>query len=372
MTEKKVDVMFGKIKQCESACMENAAYMSDFAKKQNDNFKKYISDKEIKKDTTPLYETPHEVIYSEGGMRILSYTKDCRHNTPLLIIPSLINRYYILDLMEDVSFVKFLKEKKVPVYMIDWGNPDSSHNNLTLGHYALKWIDRAVKKVLRHSNTQKATLMGYCMGATMTACYIATNPDKVAGFISLAAPYDFSSDDVLSKMARNIDVEKITSLTNAVSPENMQFGFLLAQPTSFYYKMKSLYGNGADFKRNNTFVHLERWLNDNVAFPGEAYKEYIVKLYKENQLINGKLELDNVPVHLENINVPVVNVIAKKDNIVPENAALSLNKKVSSEINDRIEIDAGHIGVIMGRKAKDAWEKMYEWYSKNTDVKEKI
>ncbi|MFA7577736.1 MAG: hypothetical protein WC002_06665, partial [Candidatus Muiribacteriota bacterium] len=134
----------------------------------------------------------------------------------------------------------------------------------------------------------------------------------------------------------------------------------------------SLYGNGADFKRNNTFVHLERWLNDNVAFPGEAYKEYIVKLYKENQLINGKLELDNFPVHLENIKVPVVNVIAKKDNIVPENAALSLNKKVSSEINDRIEIDAGHIGVIMGRKAKDAWEKMYEWYSKNTDVKEKI
>ena len=133
--------------------------------------------------------------------------------------------------------------------------------------------------------------------------------------------------------------------------------------------MKSLKENGRDEKRNSTFMHLERWLNDNVAFPKEAYREYIKKFYQQNLLAKDELTIGEEKILLSDITVPVLNVIASKDNIVMKSAALSLNDKVSSEKKDIIEVDAGHIGVIMGRKAREAWDGMLSWFKDVNNIK---
>jgi polyhydroxyalkanoate synthase len=367
------EFMFGKIKEYEASTREFGKLVKEFTLTKNSELKKYIAEnmdgKSLNRQAQEqIYETPSETIYSESSWRILSYTKKPEWKNPILIVPSLINRYYILDLMENASFVRFLSEKGVNVYLLDWGIPGPEHDHLELSTYIFKWIGRAVRKVLNHAQTKDLTLMGYCMGATISAIYACKNQDIVNGFISLAAPYDFSGKDALTAMAKNMDVDKLLEAYGEMSPDLMQSGFMIAQPTSFY-KMKSLSENGNNEKRNSTFMHLERWLNDNVSFPKEAYREYIKKFYQKNLLAKDELTIGEQKILLSDINIPVLNVIADKDNIVMKEAALALNNKVSSKKKDLIEVDAGHIGIIMGRKAKQAWEGMFDWFSNINDIR---
>ncbi|PLX18081.1 MAG: hypothetical protein C0601_05665 [Candidatus Muiribacterium halophilum] len=349
-----------KFDECVEGMIDLAKYMDDFNTRRANEVTQ--CDNKSQEDTNqPLYSTPSEVIYSEGPFKVLRYNQKPENNTPLLIVPSLINRYYILDLMEDTSFVKFMSENGINVYVLDWGIPGKAQDHLGLDTYIFKWISRAVNKVLKDSQEEKLTLMGYCMGATISAIYASENTDKINGFLSLAAPYDFSGKDPLSVMARELDVDKLVDSTGHIHPDIMQAGFTIAQPTAFYLKMKSLYQNGKNKKRNNTFIHLERWLSDNIPFPKEAYREYIKGFYQDNLLPKGKLSIGNKKIDLKKLDVPVLSVLAKKDNIVPEQAALALHDMVGSEDKKLIEIDAGHIGVIMGRKANHAWCGMLNW-----------
>ncbi|MCK9224473.1 MAG: alpha/beta fold hydrolase [Candidatus Muirbacterium halophilum] len=368
------DVIFGKIKGYEASTREFGKLIKEFSMSKNSELKKYITENihgksQIRQAQKQVYETPSQTIYTESSWRILSYTKNPKWSNPILLIPSLINRYYILDLMENASFVKFLSEKGVNVYLLDWGIPGPEHDHLELSTYVFKWIGRAVRKVLNHANAENLTMMGYCMGATIAALYASKNQDLVNGFISLAAPYDFSGEDALTVMAKSMDVDKMLECHGEMSADLMQSGFMIAQPTSVYFKMKSLAENGNNEKRNNTFMHLERWLADNVSFPKEAYREYIKKFYQQNLLAKDELTLSDEKILLSDIKIPILSVIASKDNIVMKNAALALNEKVKSTQKDIIEVEAGHIGIIMGRKAKVAWEGIFDWFKKINVIK---
>lgn len=281
----------------------------------------------------------------------------------LLVIPSLINRWYILDLMKECSFVRFMADRGFRVFALDWGIPGPEHDHLDLETYMVKWIGRAARKV-RDEGDGRLFLMGYCMGATMAAVYAAVRPEGLDGFISLAAPYDFSCNDTLSTLARQIDVDRLVDAIGTMPPELMQAGFMYAQPTSALEKMKSLYRNNGNPARNRTFSNLEQWLCDNVPFPAQAYRQYIKGFYQENALVNETMTCAGERVSLANITMPVLNVVALKDNIVPAQAAKALNSMVSSPVNEHIDVDAGHIGVIMGSKAKDAWQGIGDWMEK--------
>jgi polyhydroxyalkanoate synthase len=200
------------------------------------------------------------------------------------------------------------------------------------------------------------------MGGTMATIYTALYPEKVSGLISLASPYNFDTKDALSIFAQNLNVDAMVECFGQVPPEVLQYGFMIAQPGSVYGKMKSIYQNGDSEKRNRVFKHLERWLSDNIPFPGGVYREYITSLYQKNQLIKGEYVVNGRKVNLKNITVPFLNVTALRDNIVSSEAANPIMDVIGSEIKDKIEIDAGHIGVVMGKKAKEAWDCMSGWF----------
>ncbi|MDD2715061.1 MAG: alpha/beta fold hydrolase [Candidatus Wallbacteria bacterium] len=310
-----------------------------------------------------LYETPNSTIYREGTFRLLKYNPNPRLSTPLLIVPSLINRYYILDLMQGNSLIEYLTQAGFSVYLLDWGIPGREQDHLSFEHYINKWIRRAVTQVLRDSGEPSCALLGYCMGGTMAACYAAADQKRINALISLAAPYDFSGDDPLSLLARNMDLDKLVDSRGYIPAELLQAGFLMAQPLSPLQKARSLYDNNDDARKNDVFLHLERWLSDNVPFPKEAYRQYIREFYRENNLISGKFSLNGRKIKLSDIKAPVLSVIATRDSIVPAKASLALNEAVSGTA-ETIEIDAGHIGIVMGRKAKEAWMGMTMWLTK--------
>src|ERR1700692_1999911 len=116
-------------------------------------------------------QTPKEIIWTKNKARLYHYEPSAPKvfPVPILLVYALINRSYILDLMPGNSLVEFLVGKGFDVYMLDWGTPGDEDKDISFEHYVLDYIPQAVKKMLRNAHAEEFTLLGYCMGGTMSA-----------------------------------------------------------------------------------------------------------------------------------------------------------------------------------------------------------
>jgi polyhydroxyalkanoate synthase len=112
------------------------------------------------------------------------------------MVYALINRPYILDLMPGNSFIEYLVDEGYDVYMLDWGVPGDEDKDLDFENYVLDYLPRAVKKVLRHSGSDEFTLLGYCMGGTMSAMYASLFPEGLKNLILMTAPIEFPEGEM--------------------------------------------------------------------------------------------------------------------------------------------------------------------------------
>ncbi|HNW35900.1 MAG TPA: hypothetical protein PKM25_13260, partial [Candidatus Ozemobacteraceae bacterium] len=130
---------------------------------------------------------------------------------------------------------------------------------------------------------------------------------------------------------------------------------------SGYQKWKNVFENSLDAKAAESIVALESWLNDNVNVPGEAYRGYVKLCYHDNAIRNRRFEFDGVQIDLENLSIPMMNVMASKDHIVPIESSRCLSQLVAGTVTD-IVIEAGHIGVVMGRKARGMFDAVAQFH----------
>src|SRR6266567_8356439 len=138
-------------------------------------------------------QTPKEVIWTKNKAKLYRYQPALpkRYSVPILFVYALINRPYVLDLMPGNSLVEYLVRQGFDVYMLDWGIPGDEDKNLSFEHYVLDYMPQAIRKMLRHAHAEEYTLMGYCMGGTMTAMYAALFPERpLRNLMLLTAPID--------------------------------------------------------------------------------------------------------------------------------------------------------------------------------------
>src|SRR3954468_13523068 len=134
-------------------------------------------------------QTPKEVVWTKNKARLYRYepSAEKKHPVPILMVYALINRPYVLDLLPGNSFIEYLVGKGFDVYLLDWGIPGDEDKDMDLENYILDYLPRAVKKVLRTSGVEELTLLGYCMGGTMSAIYASLFPEHVKNLILLTA-----------------------------------------------------------------------------------------------------------------------------------------------------------------------------------------
>ncbi|MFB6350196.1 MAG: alpha/beta fold hydrolase, partial [Bradymonadaceae bacterium] len=253
--------------------------------------------------------TPSDVVHEENQWRLLRYRAGeggREHKTPLVIVPSLINRHYVLDLLPGRSFVEYMVEQGHDIYLIDWGRPEPENRYLDFDTICDTYLRRARKVAARMSGVEKAHLMGYCLGGTLTAIHAAAYPDEVAGHIALAAPVAFEDDGLLTTWMNGpgFDVDSLVDGTTNVPWPLMQTAFHLLQPTMNLKKLKYLWERADDESFLENFAALEIWGNDNVDFPGEAFRDYIVRLYQQNRLIEEEFALSGRRISLGDIDHP--------------------------------------------------------------------
>ncbi len=302
--------------------------------------------------------TPKHAVYREDKLVLYRFEAPDgakkSNKTPLLIVYALVNRPYMTDLQKNRSLVRGLLEAGQDVYLIDWGYPDRADRFLTLDDYINGYIDRCVGFICREQGLEKINLLGICQGGTFSLCYSALQPDKVRNLITMVTPVDFKTpDNLLSQWSQHVDIDLVVDTLGNVPGELLNWTYLQLKP---YRLMGQKYMQMVDQLENpetaKNFMRMEKWIFDSPDQAGEAFRQFMKDFFQDNKLIKGTVMLGERRVSLENITMPVLNVYAKQDHLVPPNASIPLRSFVKTDDYTELAFKGGHIGIYVSGSAQ--------------------
>jgi polyhydroxyalkanoate synthase len=312
--------------------------------------------------------TPHTVAWTENKWRLLRFAPATqKYATPILMIPSLINRWYVLDLGSGRSLIEWLVAQGHVVYCIDWGTPTAEDRYLTWDDIGGRYIGRAVRLCAREVGM--VHVLGYCLGGTLATAYVAAFPDGVASLLALATPIDFDHAGIMAQWTRTptFETKSLLEAFGNVPHQLMQMSFKMLRPTLGAAKLVSLLDRAWDDEFLESFLANEHWGNDNVSFPGACYAQYIDELYRANKLVAGGFTVCGRPAELPNITCPVLALAFADDHIVPVGSAAPLIERVSSRDKQLVVERGGHVGAVVSRKASQRlWPAMHQFWHDRT------
>lgn len=315
--------------------------------------------------------TPKDAVYREDKLTLYRYRSLDSvagqvegPRIPLLICYALVNRPYMMDLQEDRSLIRGLLRRGVDVYLIDWGTPDGADRYLELDDYINRYLDHCVDQVCSAQGTDRVNLLGVCQGGTFSVCYAALHPEKVRNLVTMVTPVDFHTpDNLLSKWVQHVDIDALVRTSGNVSGDLLNFTFLSLMP---FRLMSQKYAGLAELADDpvqlRNFLRMEKWIFDSPDQAGEAFRQFITWFYRENRLKSGTLAIGGGKVDLKRITMPVFNVHATEDHLVPPAASTILRELVATEDYSDYAFRGGHIGIyVSGRAQKDLPAAIASW-----------
>ena len=297
-----------------------------------------------------------ELIYEEDKLKLYRYSRNepstCR--TPVLVVYALVNRQYMLDLQPDRSMIRNLLNLGLDVFIIDWGYPNKADMYLGLDDYINVYIDNCVDVVRRVSQSDKINLMGVCQGGTFSAIYAALNPEKIQNLVTLVAPIDFSTNEgLLFNWSKHLNIDALVDSYRVIPGDFLNSGFLMLMPFNLNIrKYVDMLDVMEDKDKLLNFLRMEKWIFDSPGQAGECMRQFIKDCYQENKLVKGELLVGDRLVDLANITMPLLNIYASADHLVPPAATKPLNDLVGTEDKTLYEFKGGHIGVFVGGKSQ--------------------
>lgn len=318
--------------------------------------------------------SPSEVVYEQDRLQLLHYLDGDdppRHKTPLIFVFALVNRPYILDLKPGKSVVSHFVAHGFDTYLVDWGVPTQADRHLTLDDYVNGYLVDIVDHVRERTGSEQVSILGYCMGGTLSAIYTSLHQKAVRNLILLAAGIDFTTREGLLNLwtdSRYFDVDKFVDAYGNCPPEFLQASFLMLKPVqNLLQKPLNFAERMDDEKFVDDFLTMETWLNDNIPVPGEVYREFVKYLYQQNLLTQNRLPVGKHVINLGNITCPVLNLMAKHDDLVPCTQSQPFNDLVSSTDRKAITFPAGHIGLAVGSRAqRELWPAACDWLAERS------
>ncbi len=302
------------------------------------------------------------VVWQSGSSRLLDYGGASKTTSapPVLVIPSLVNKPYILDLSPENSLMQMLAATGLRPYLLDWGTPEMAESEFDLNDYILSRALPALNEIHQISGV-KIGVLGYCMGGTIAAT-MSLLSNKINALTTIGAPWNFSSPTgnqlLLQQIASTDNGQNLRTLIQNLSRAfgNLPYIFLqslFAAINPNQFQSKFLLFNQMDPLSNTAqqFVAIEDWLNDGLPLTGPAADDLLVKWHIQNQIMNGKWRINNTRIDATKITIPGMFVCGKSDTIAPPEATLALPKQVRNAT--LIQPDTGHVGMIVGSKSRE-------------------
>jgi len=326
---------------------------------------------------TEIAVTPYDVVWQEDRVKLKHYHARTEPSlkTPLFIVYAQVNRETMLDLQPGRSVVETFLNAGLDIYMLDWGYPTRKDRFLNLDDHINGYIDGAVDFILEKHGLDRLNIMAICQGGTMSVIYAALHPEKVKNLVLTVTPTNFDHDaGLLNVWARSLDPDKLVASYGNIPGDIMNLGFLLLNPARLMIdKYVGFLENihNKDFVEN--FVRMERWIFDSPDLPGEAFREFIQWMFRENRLIKNELVLGGRKVDLKNITMPVLNIYGKYDHLVPPAACDQTTSKIGSTDKEDLCLDTGHIGIYVSSKTQRQFgPKIIRWLTERDEAPEPV
>jgi len=283
---------------------------------------------------------------------------------PLLIAYALVNRPYMVDLQHDRSIVKGLLERGEDVYILDWGYPDRSDRFLMLEDYIERFLGGAVDHLRRSFGLDAINLLGICQGGTFALSYAALHPGRVRNLITMVTPVDFhTADNMLAHWTRDLDVDLFVDTLGNVPADMMNACYLTLKPWRLLaQKYVGVVDILDDARALEDFLRMEKWIFDSPDQAGEAFRQYIKQFYQGNGFVNGGITIGDREVHLGLVEMPVLNIFAEQDHLVPPDASRALRDLVGTQDYSELSFRGGHIGIyVSGRAQTQVPSAIHDW-----------
>ena len=300
-------------------------------------------------------QTPKDVVWRQGRCELWHYRSDqVRVGPPLLIVFSLISRSYILDLTAGNSFVERLLAAGFDVYLLDWGEPDERDAQNRLEDYVDDFLPAGIAQVRQRSGADEVSLLGYCFGGVLALLHAAHHPRSPLRSLSvMATPVDFREMGPAASLftSGGLELEDVLDADGNVPPDVVLQSFRTLKPTAEVSRYVTLWDQLWSDEYVAAYQAMTSWSDDHIPFPGAAARQTVDMLVRDNGLLTDRLVVGGDVVHLRDVTVPFLTVLACRDHIVPEAAAGPLIDLVGSPDRHELRLDAGHIGLVVGRTA---------------------
>lgn len=277
---------------------------------------------------------------------------------PVLLVPSLVNRGYILDLSTDCSLARWLADQGCHPYLVEWGMPGEPETGFGLEDYIGRLTQ--VLRLLNQRHGQPVTLLGYCMGGLLTLAASIQSPDLIRRQILMATPWDFHSDGgkqsaILGSMRPWLD--SVIATYDLLPTDILQMFFTLLDPLLGLIKFSRFADMDPSSEQARAFVALEDWLNDGVPLTGGAARACIQDWYGANKTGKGEWQVDGRAIRPQDCATSTLCLIPSNDRIVPPASARALAGRLQNATI--VSPHAGHIGMVASRRSRETvWEEI--------------
>lgn len=306
------------------------------------------------------------VLWQEGTTRLLDYGGE---GPPLLVVPSLVNRPYVLDLLPEHSMLRWLAAGGQRVLLLDWGAPGEVERGFTLTDYVAGRLERVLESPALLA-LGKPALLGYCMGGLLALAAALRRPHRLRGLALLAAPWDFHAEDAAAGQGALRRAQALAALLPGLEPvlqaqgalpvDVLQTLFAGLDPWSIAAKFRAFGGMDPASPRARLFVALEDWLNDGIPLAAPVAREALAGWYGRNDPASGRWRVAGMAMEPATLTLPCFLAVPRGDRIVPPPSALALAARLPAA---RVEmVSAGHIGMAAGSRAEALlWQPLRRW-----------
>ena len=299
------------------------------------------------------------VLWREGATRLLDYAPS--GGAPVLVVPSLINRAYILDLAPQKSLLRFLAAAGLRPLLLDWGKPGEAERAFDLADYIAGRLERAAEAAAPLG--RPFAVLGYCMGGLLALGLAARRPDLAGALALLATPWDFHAER--AGQARLLGA-LAAPLTRSFAPlgevpvDVLQALFAALDPLLALRKFQRFAALPEGSAEERDFVAVEDWLNDGVPLALPVASDCLAGWYGANEPGRGSWRIAGRAVAPERVLLPSLVVLPAQDRIVPPRTAAALAEKLPRA--ERLSPPLGHIGMMVAREAPETvWRDLAAW-----------